>query len=185
MKPRTKVFVAIAGLALLGAVVTVGCSRGATGEAGGEGGGEVALVAFTDPLNNLTVRYPSSWTKTSDTPLTFSGQDEFIRIEVSGHAAGDTLAAAKADEAAVRAATPGYKAIGAAVSKEVQGAAVLSYEWDLEKSAVTGRPVHERVDRYYLSLGAGRLVILTGSAPSSRFDGEQVRDIALTVQATP
>ncbi|TAJ19804.1 MAG: hypothetical protein EPO65_05555 [Dehalococcoidia bacterium] len=176
--------VAMTGLALLLGLVAAGCGGKAKGEAGGEGAAEAALVAFTDPVSKLSLQYPSSWTKTSDSPLTFSGQDEFIKLEVVARTA-DPLAAAKADEASVRAVTPEYRAVSTVSSKEVKGAAVLSYEWGLEKSAVTGKPVRERADRYYISLGDGRLAILTGSAPTSRFDREQVRDIALTVKATP
>ena len=94
------------------------------------------------------------------------------------------MGAAKADEGALRSATPGYKGVGLAVSTEVKDSAVTGYEWDLAKSAVTGKPVHQRADRYYINLGNGNVAILTGSSPSTRFDREQVRDIALTVRVT-
>ena len=82
----------------------------------------------------------------------------------------------------VKAGAQGYKPISILPSTEVKNAAVTSYEWDIAKSAVTGKAVHERADRYYINLGNGQMAILTGSSPASRFDREQVRDIALTVQ---
>ena len=39
--------------------------------------------------------YPSTWQKSSDQPLTFTGQDEFLSIEIR-QASGDPAAAAKA-----------------------------------------------------------------------------------------
>lgn len=177
------VFAAVAGLTLLAAGAAVACGGSSSGEAGGEGGGEAPLVAVTDQATKLTLKYPATWTRASEAPLTFSGQDEYVSVERRSLAGGDVLAAAKGDEAKVKAANPGYKPVGTiAKSTEVKNAAVLSYEWDLAKSAVNGKPVHERADRYYIDLGNGQMAVLTGSSPSTRFDREQVRDIALTVQ---
>jgi hypothetical protein len=181
MKLRKCVLTAAGGLALLGAAAAMACS----GSGGGaEGGGEVALVSVTDPATKLVFKYPATWTRTSESPLTFSGQDEYISVEVRPLSGGDVLAAAKADEAAVKALALNYKPVSVAVSTEVKDSAVTSYEWDLAKSAVTGKPVHERADRYYINLGNGQIAILTGSSPAARFDREQVRDIALTVQVS-
>jgi len=186
MKLRKKILGLVGGVAVLGAAAGMACGGSSTttpGEAGGEAGGEAALVAVTDQATKISFKHPASWTKTSDSPLTFSGQDEYISVETRTLTGTDTVAAAKADESAVKAANPGYKAVGAiAASKEVKNAAVISYEWDLAKSAVTGKPVHERADRYYINLGNGKMAVVTGSSPSTRFDREQVRDIALTVQ---
>ena len=186
MNRKRIVFGGAGGLALLGAAVGVACggSSAATtaGEAGGEAGGEAALVSATDPASGLAFQHPGTWTKTSDRPIAFSGQDEYVSLEVRP-LTGDVLAAAKADGAAVQTANPGYKSAATiALSKEVKSSAVSSYEWDLAKSAVTGKPVHERADRYYIDLGNGKMAILTGSSPATRFDREQVRDIALSVK---
>ena len=186
MKTTRTILAAVAGLALLGAVAGIACggsSSATKADGGAEGGGEAALIAVTDPATKLVFKHPATWTMTNAAPLTFSGQDEYISVETRPLAGGDVLAAARADEAAVKAANPGYKAVGAAaMSAEVKKAAVLSYEWDLAKSSVTGKPVHQRADRYYLDLGNGQIATLTGSSPAARFDREQVRDIALTVQ---
>ncbi|MEO9254301.1 MAG: hypothetical protein ABI305_02090 [Tepidiformaceae bacterium] len=185
MKVTKTILAAVAGLTLLGGVAGMACggSSSAAG-AGPEGSGDAQLVSVTDTATHLSFHYPSTWTRTGESPLTYSGQDEFVSEEARPVPAGDVLAAAKADEAAVKAANPGYKSIATiAASTEVKNAAVVSYEWDLAKSAVTGKPVHQRADRYYINLGNGQMAILTGSSPSTRFDREQVRDIALTVQA--
>jgi len=171
---------AVAALTLIGGITGMACGGSST-PAPAEGSGDAVLAPVTDQATKLSFHYPSTWTRTSDKPLTFSGQDAFVSEELRPLASGGVLAAATADEAAVAAANPGYKQVAIATSTEVKSAAVLSYEWDLAKSAVTGKPVHERADRYYIDLGNGQLAVLTGSSPSSQFDREQVRDIALTV----
>ena len=193
MKLRKKILGLVGGVAVLGAAAGMACGGSspaalgsapeATAAGGAEAGGEAVLVSVTDPATKLSFKHPATWTRTSDSPLTFSGQDEYISVAVRPLGGTDIVAAAKTDEAAVKAANPGYKAVGTtAASREVKNSALMSYEWDLAKSAVTGKPVHERVDRYYINLGNGQMAIVTGSSPSNRFDAQQVRDIALTVQ---
>ena len=185
MNNRVTIATAFAAMAILATAASAcgGSSTPATGEGAGKGG-ETALVKYTDTATKLTWQRPATWTKTSNSPATFSGQDEYLSVEVRPLAGSDPLAAAKADEAAVTAATTGYKLLTIAASKEVKNSAVMSYEWDLARSAVTGKPIHLRADRYYINLGNGQVAVLTESAPSTRFDREQVRDIALTVAVT-
>lgn len=181
MEIRKAVLVAIAALSL--AVPVASACGGSGGGEGGENGGETPLVAFQDPAGKVAVSYPSTWQKTSDQPLTFTGQDEFLSIEIR-QAGGDPVAAAKADQAAVESVAPGFKLTGIVASKEVKNSAVMSYTWETPRSAVTGKPVAEQADRYYIDLGDGRLAVLTGSAPKANFDREQVRDIALTLKVS-
>jgi len=179
MEIRKSVLVAIAALSL--AVPIAAACGGSSGGEGGEGGGETPLVSFNDTASKISLSYPSTWRKTSDQPLTFTGQDEFIAVEIRQNS-GDPLAAAKADEGAVQAASPGFKLTSIAASKEVKNSAVMSYTWELGKSSVTGKAVPEQADRYYIDLGDGRIAVLTGSSPKTNFDREQVRDIALTLK---
>ena len=178
MRFKRSVAALVAAVVILPIAVACG---GSSPSEGGEGGGETPLVAYHDPAGKVSVSYPSTWQKTSDHPLTFTGQDEFISVEVRP-ATGDPLAAAKADENAVQAAAPGFKLGKTATSTEVKNAAVMSYKWQLPNSSVTGKPVAEQADRYYIDLGDGRIAVLTGSSPKTTFDREQVRDIALTLQ---
>jgi hypothetical protein len=163
----------------LGGVFASACSSG--GE-GGENQGEAPLVAFNDPNNQISISYPSTWQKTSDDPLTFTGQDEFLEIEIRQNGGSDPLTVAKADQGSIEAGAPGFKLLGVAASKEVNNSAVISYTWELPRSAVTGKPVAERADTYFIDLGDGRMAVLTGSSPKTTFDREQVRDIALTLK---
>ena len=83
MKPGRRVVAAATGLAVLGAAVGFACggssgTPAAAGEAGGEAGGEAALVSVTDPATKLAFKHPASWTRTSEGPLTFTGQDEYV-----------------------------------------------------------------------------------------------------------
>lgn len=174
----------LAGVAALSLSAPLAAACGAIGgEKGGEGGGETGLAIFADTANRISIGYPSAWRKTSDQPLTFTGQDEFIAVEVRPRAT-DPLAAAKADQSAVQANSPGFALVSLAASTEVKNASVMSYTWELPKSSVTGKPVPERADRYYIDLGDGRMAVVTGSYPKATFDREQVRDIALTLKAT-
>ncbi len=179
MTLHKKAFATLAAIAL--AVPVFAACGGSGGGEGGENGGETPLVAFQDPAGKITVSYPSTWQKTSDQPLTFTGQDEFLSIEIRP-GGGDLVAAAKADQAAVESVAPGLKLSGIVASKEVKDSAVMSYTWENPRSAVTGKPVAERADRYYIDLGDGRIAVLTGSAPKANFDREQIRDIALTLE---
>ncbi len=171
----------LAGFVAIALVVPVAAACSSGGGEGGEGGGETPLVTFNDPATGISVSYPSTWQKTSDQPLTFTGQDEFLIVEIR-QGGGDPVAAANADEPAVQAGTPGFQVTGVAASKEVQNAAVMSYTWQLPNSGVTGKPVLEQADRYYIDLSDGRMAVLTGSSPKTTFDREQVRDIALTLK---
>ena len=80
MEIRKAVLVAIAALSL--AVPVASACGGSGGGEGGENGGETPLVAFQDPAGKVSVSYPSTWQKTSDQPLSFTGQDEFLSIEI-------------------------------------------------------------------------------------------------------
>lgn len=171
----------IAGIALL-LPVFAACGGSGGGE-GGENGGEAPLVSFQDPAGKITVSYPSTWQKTSDQPLTFTGQDEFLSVELR-QGSGDLVAMAKADQAAVQADAPSFKLSGIVASKEVKNSAVMSYTWETPRSTVTGKPVAEQADRYYMDLGDGQVAVLTGSAPKANFDREQIRDIALTLKVS-
>ncbi len=180
MKIPKSVLVAVAALSL--AVPIAAACGGSGGGEGGEGGGETPLVTFNDTASKLSISYPSTWQKTSEEPLTFTGQDEFIAVEIRQSSGSDPVAQAKADEAAVQAASPGFRLTGIVASKEVKNSAVMSYTWELGKSSVTGKAVPEQADRYYIDLGDGRIAVLTGSSPKTNFDREQVRDIALTLK---
>jgi hypothetical protein len=177
---RKSVLVVIAALSLA-VPIAAACGGSGSAEGGGEGGGETPLVTFNDAATKVSISYPSTWQKTSDQPLTFTGQDEFIAVEIR-QGNSDPVAAARADEGAVRAVSPGFKLTGIAASKEVKNSAVMSYTWELGKSSVTGKAVPEQADRYYIDLGDGRIAVLTGSSPKTNFDREQVRDIALTLK---
>ena len=101
MTPKLATPGVIAALAVLagGAVAGGGSSTPATTAGGEANGGEAALTKYADPTTKVTLQRPASWTKTSEAPLTFTGQDEHIKVELRVLAGTDVLAAAKADEA--------------------------------------------------------------------------------------
>lgn len=175
----------LAGIAVVAFALPLLAACGGGSKENGESGGEVPLAAFNDPSSKVSISYPSTWQKTSDDPLTFTGQDEFLKIEIRQNGGTDPLTVAKADLGSVEADAPGFKLSSIAASTEVKNSAVISYTWELPSSAVTGKPVAERADTYFIDLGDGRMAVLTGSSPKANFDREQVRDIALTMKVAP
>jgi len=85
--------------------------------------------------------------------------------------------------AAVATAFPGFKQLSLAASTEVKDAIILGFE-ATGTSAVTGKTYTAHDERYYMPLADGRLAILTVAGPSSHYDREGVRDIALTFKVT-
>jgi hypothetical protein len=170
---------------VLGAAALAGCSKSSPKE-GAVGPGELgdeALVTYSAPDGTYSFKHPQSWTQdtAANGSLRFAGRDAFVGVELKANAGADAMAFATADKTAVANDFAGYKELSLNVSTEVTNAAVLSFEWDAGSSAVTGKPVRARVDRYYIPVSAGRIAVMTGSEPVSAFDRETVRDVALTV----
>jgi len=179
----------IAGIAVLAsAAVVAGCSSSKSTPAEGTAGpGELAdeaLVTYSAPDNSFSFKHPKSWTETKDKSgsVRFAGRDAFVGVEIKSNAGADAMAFAAKDKATVAKEFAGYKEVSLKASTEVKNAAVLSFEWDAGNSTVTGKPVHARVDRYYIPASGGRVAVMTGSEPASGFDRETVRDVALSVK---
>ena len=181
----------LAGIAILAsAALVMGCSKGSGSSAPAEGTagpGELAdeaLVTYSSPDGAYSFQKPKSWTegKSKSGGVQFSGRDAFVGVEVKTSAGSDAMAFATKDKATVAKDYAGYKEISLAASTEVKNAVVLSFEWDAGNSTVTGKPVHARVDRYYIPVSGGRMAVMTGSEPATLFDRETVRDVALSVK---
>ena len=155
----------------------------AAGAQEGEGV-EVALVTYADSSQGFSVGYPGTWTQNPAVKdgVQFDGGDDRMRLEfVSAPDPSDPLAYAKSDLAALGGLFPGFKQLGLGASTEVEKAVVLGFEAS-GTSSVTGKTYTARGDRYYLPMQDGRLAILTVVGPSSHYDSEGVRDIALTLK---
>jgi hypothetical protein len=156
------------------------------GTEGGEGGAEAALVRYTDAAQGFSIAYPGPWTqdKSTITGVQFKGGDDRMTLEfVTPPAGTSAITYATSDVAAVKAAYPGFKQVGLAPSTEVSNAVVLGIQ-ATGVSTVTGKTYDSRGDRYYLPLPDGRIAVLTVIGPSSHYDRESIRDIALTFKLT-
>jgi hypothetical protein len=115
----------------------------------------------------------------------FVGADDSMTLEFVAPPAGtDAMTYAQADVTAVSAAFPGFRQLSLAPSTEVDNAIVLGFE-STGTSAVTGRSFTAHNERYYMPLAGGRIAILTVVGPSSHYDREGVRDIALAFRVAP
>lgn len=157
-----------------------------TGETGGEGGGEAALVTYSDAKQGFSISRPAPWTQDMSikTGAKFAGGDGLMTLDfVAAPAGKDPMAYAKTDSKAVATAFNAFKQIGLAASTEVSNSVVLGFE-ATGKSTVTGKAVAERGDRYYIPLKDGRLAVMTVLNSTRSYDREGVRDIALTLKLT-
>ena len=157
-----------------------------TGEGGGEGGVEAALVTYADAAQGLAIGHPGPWTQDTSvkTGVTFMGGNDSMTLEfVTPAVKTDAMAYAQQDVATVQAAFPGYKQLSLAPSTEVKNAVILGFEAN-GVSKVTGKAFTAHNERYYMPLADGRIAILTVAGPSNHYDREGVRDIALTFKVT-
>ena len=179
-------------VALLAALALAGCGgRTATPIAGGngegegeEGGVEAVLATYSDSTQGFAIGYPNTWTQDTSVAqgVRFVGGDDSMTLEfVTPPAGADAMAYAQSDLDAVKAAFPGFKQLSLAASTEVKDAIILGFEAN-GTSAVTGKTYTAHDERYYMPLADGRLAILTVAGPSSHYDREGVRDIALTLR---
>ncbi|MHB0896297.1 MAG: hypothetical protein ACYC1A_01955 [Spirochaetales bacterium] len=169
--------------AIIVMVIGMVCAMPVIAATDGEGG-EVPLVKYSNATLGYSISYPQTWMKDSGfaNGLKFTGGDNAMTVEIVPTAAGvDLLALAKAD-AGLASYYPGAQTVGIAISKEVRGAVVRGFTAK-GKSLVTGKPFDIRGDRYYLALGAGKVVIITVGGPTRLYDREGIRDIALTFRA--
>ncbi|MGA9350100.1 MAG: hypothetical protein WBW48_15040 [Anaerolineae bacterium] len=151
-----------------------------------EGGVEAALVTYSDAAQGFAIGYPSPWTRDNSVThgVKFVGGDDSLTLEFVTPPVGmDAMTYAQNDVAAVATAFPGFKQLSLAASTEVKDAIILGFE-ATGTSAVTGKTYTAHDERYYMPLADGHLAILTVAGPSSHYDREGVRDIALTFKVT-
>ena len=157
-----------------------------TGEGGGEGGVEAALVTYADAAQGFAIGHPGPWTQDPAVKagVQFRGGDDSMRLEfVTPAVKTDAMAYAQQDVATVQAAFPGYKQLSLVPSTEIKNAVILGFEAN-GVSKVTGKAFTAHNERYYMPLADGRIAILTVAGPSNHYDREGVRDIALTFKVT-
>jgi hypothetical protein len=131
-----------------------------------------AFVAYSPPDNLYTVKVPEGWARTqsADSPsghVTFTDKLNVIDVLVVDAPTAPTVESAKATEVpSLAAAAPCFELGDVKTVKRKAGTAVLvTYTADSSPDAVTGKVVHDDVERYELWRN-GKEAVLTLSGPA-------------------
>jgi hypothetical protein len=152
------------------------CSPAGTGPgAGGKGDvappGDIpdnqAYVAFASPNGHYTVKVPEGWARSDQGTVTiFSDKLNTIRIETVAAPAAPSAGSVEAqDVPALKAQSRCFEGGAVTTISRSAGAAVLvKYRADAPADPVTGKVVHDDVERYAF-WNAGTEAVLTLSSP--------------------
>ncbi len=125
------------------------------------------FVAYTPPSGGYSVKVPEGWARVeSGGAVTFIDKLNSIRMETTATATAPTVQSAQQTELpAIKAAAKGFQPGKITTVTRKAGTAVLiTYQADSAPDPVTGKVVHDAVERYEL-WRAGTEVILTLSGP--------------------
>ncbi len=133
------------------------------------------FVAFTNPIGGFTVKVPEGWARSdADGAVLFSDKLNSIRLETRPAAAPPSVTSAQATEVpAIRTAATGFQpGKVTSVARRKAGPAVLvTYRADAAPDPVTGKVVHDDVERYYFwKSGTEAILTLSGPAGSDNVD---------------
>jgi hypothetical protein len=153
-----------------GACRTGGTSPGASGSGDVAVPGDIpdnqAYVAYQSP-DGYRISVPEGWAR-SETARAVSFTDKFnsIRVQVSSAPSAPSLASAQSTEVpALAASAPCFQAGNVTqVSRKAGPAVLITYRADSPADAVTGKVVHQDVERYEF-WQAAKLAVITLSAP--------------------
>jgi hypothetical protein len=157
------------------AAVASTCAPGPTtpGQAGGKDvtpPGDIpdtkAFVAFPSP-SHYSIKFPEGWSRADQgTTTTFTDKLNTIRVEVAAAPNAPSVAAAQAqDLSAVRAQSRCFEGGNVSTVQRRAGPAVLiTYRADSAPDPVTGKVVHDDVERYEF-WKAGTEAVITVSSP--------------------
>ena len=125
------------------------------------------FVDYTPPAGRFTVTVPEGWARSeSGGTVVFTDKLNSIRLETVAAASAPTVASVtQTDLPAIRAASGRFEAGTVKVVTRRAGSAVLAtYRADAPADPVTGKVVHDDVERYEFWQG-GTTAILTLSGP--------------------
>ena len=125
------------------------------------------FVAFSPPSGGYSVKVPEGWARVqSGAALTFSDKLNSIRMETAPASAAPTVQSAQQNELpAIQATAKNFRAgTVTAVTRTAGSAVLISYGADSAPDPVTGKVVHDAVERYEF-WKSGTEVILTLSGP--------------------
>ena len=125
------------------------------------------FVVYTPPSGGFSVKVPEGWARTeAGGAVTFTDKLNRVRMETVAAAAAPTVQSARQQEVpAIQASVKRYEAGKVTLVTRKAGSAVLiTYRADADPDPVTGKVVHDDVERYEF-WKAGKTVILTLSGP--------------------
>ncbi|MEA2902531.1 MAG: hypothetical protein QOH36_2418 [Actinomycetota bacterium] len=127
-----------------------------------------AFVAYSPPDNLYTVKVPEGWARRESADgVTFTDKLNRIEVRVVDAAAAPTVDSATAADVPAVAAGAACFSLGQvrAVSRPAGTAVLLTYQADAAADPVTGKVVHDDVERYAFWKD-GKEVVLTLSGPA-------------------
>ena len=125
------------------------------------------FVAFSPPTGGFTVKVPEGWGRVeAGSAVTFTDKLNSIRMESAAMATAPTVQSAQQDELpAIKAAAKNFAGGKVTAMTRKAGAAMLiTYTADSAPDPVTGKVVHDAVERYEFWKD-GSEVVLTLSGP--------------------
>ena len=125
------------------------------------------FVVYTPPSGGFSVKVPEGWARTeAGGAVTFTDKLNRVRMETVAAASAPTVQSAQQQEVpAIQASVKRYEAGKVTtVTRKAGGAVLITYRADAAPDPVTGKVVHDDVERYEF-WKAGKTVILTLSGP--------------------
>jgi hypothetical protein len=125
-----------------------------------------AFVEFRSPTGGFALRHPEGFAEsTNGSAVTFTDKLNTIRVETVAASAAPTVASAQSAELPAIQSAAGFKAGKVTtVSRKAGPGVLLTYEADAPPDTVTGKVVHDEVERYEF-WRTGTEVIITLSSP--------------------
>jgi hypothetical protein len=125
------------------------------------------FVPYTPPAGRFTVKVPEGWARSeSGGTVVFTDKLNSVKLETAAAPSAPTVASVTdTEQPAIRAASSHFEAGAVKVVTRRSGSAVLAtYRADAPPNPVTGKVVHDEVERYEFWQG-GTTVIVTLSGP--------------------
>ncbi len=126
-----------------------------------------AFVAYSPPSGGFSVKIPEGWARVeAGGAVTFTDKLNSIRVETAAAATAPTIQSAQQNEVPkIQAAAVNFKAGKVtSVTRKAGNAVLITYGADSAPDPVTGKVVHDAVERYEF-WKAGTEVVLTLSGP--------------------
>ncbi len=134
--------------------------------------GQEQMVVYRNPSARYQVLFVNSWTTSAGNPpgsVTSAFRDRHAQIDAVSSGGKNALAFATADEASVKAATPGYQRLALKPEQLPPGSvASLIYRYQTGQNPVTGKALDFIAARVYVPRpGSNDLAIITVTAPAN------------------